>query len=630
LCPEDIVFPQSVAEMETPSPRTFWDDELGYCYMDTNIPEEQLREVGISLFVNSDGRDDVLLDTQDVIDLSRTAYAAPTVGVWVSVPKIWTRGQSITITWTLYNDGYSTAGGYLYFKGGEGASQEVYKSVSYYVRPGAFKTVYMTTPAVGLQYSVGLKTGRAWATQNGVSGYIYDKQWTNAFVQKFETPTSLPPTNDAMSTISGNPNYYWEGLANDNWNIPSENALYHCKDWDIVQAAAQIIDSYAPTTYSAFGVSLMSAIYAKCREMYNQSGASGSVHWSDLYIINHGYAGVCQEYAVLYASFARALGRPARQISAGPFGSPTSAHAWAEIWDGTTWRHADPTMGYYNNPGAYAGYDLTWTYLWAKWDDTRVDDDGSDVDGILAVHDAGYGDGDASDTALVWYDGPNTYGAFTWHESCNNKYDWLPSYNQPATSWPSSIWPTAGGTLSSHPLGFLHTSTNQGWGSGPFWYVEDLKPRPVAKFQEFRISVSYDNPSVLYEGGLGVALFDSNKQIVCYIMLYDCTDGNRDVDFYARWRMSDGTIKQWQHYNLDWVYFSNDIWMYRHDYGQGDEIWVYFGGVGSSGRILSASELQSERNRNIKYVGIQWLKADALDVMYMNANLCDVLVEFTV
>jgi len=99
------------------------------------------------------------------------------------------------------------------------------------------------------------------------------------------------------------------------------------------------------------------------------------------------YHGVCDEYAVLFISFARALNIPARQkyvhgeqvVSLFPYRTEEVSHEFAEIWDGERWVHADPEENVYDNP-AYYRYNLYYideVYILAGANDSKTDADDS-------------------------------------------------------------------------------------------------------------------------------------------------------------------------------------------------------------------------------------------------------------
>jgi hypothetical protein len=47
-----------------------------------------------------------------------------------------------------------------------------------------------------------------------------------------------------MSSQSGNPNYYWEGLSNDGYNIPVAQAMHRPTEWPIIYKAGYLVDNH--------------------------------------------------------------------------------------------------------------------------------------------------------------------------------------------------------------------------------------------------------------------------------------------------------------------------------------------------------------------------------------------------
>lgn len=67
------------------------------------------------------------------------------------------------------------------------------------------------------------------------------------------------------------------------------------------------------------------------------------------------YLGVCDEYAILFTSMARIIGIPTNFLTIqwnDWLGRP-KAHAIAEVFDGSSWIHCDPTWRSFNDPQIY-------------------------------------------------------------------------------------------------------------------------------------------------------------------------------------------------------------------------------------------------------------------------------------
>jgi transglutaminase-like putative cysteine protease len=593
---------QIIPAIEIPAPRVDFDPTMGFVY-----------------------RDQTDFDYQDMAEPDRPPPEPDPVYVYVlvTVSSTWVRGSSLSIKFSLYNDGPTTAYVRLNFLAYD-PYLEWSVTTTTSIRPFSTKVKYLykTIPST----SVGLKKGIAEVEYTSGS-QIYYKDYGYAFVQKFGNPNPLPPA-DATSAKTGSSTYYWEGLSNDGFGVPDSYALWpYCDNWNTLWRAAQWVDGYAKTTpYGAASV-LNAQVYSHTdyihegQPYYWEARASA---WCDYRIrYTMGDSGVCDEFAISYNSLVRALGIPARLILA--YG-PSISHAYSEVWAGA-WYHADPTWNAFNAPWIYALNFKVIDHVWicAKWDDRNGagstfwpndDADGSSTNDMLSWN---------LDKTAAWYDGPNDYGPLVesaeWHDPCDDESGWKDSPTNPADWWPNPIWDHAAGTLTSHYLGFIRTSSNSGWGTGPFWY-KDLGSQPLEMFRELRIKVSYDNPSAIYKGCLAVALYDSNLELVCYIMLYEWTGSYIDMDFYGRWRTQGGTVKSIAEYNVDWTYYKNDIWIYRDSY---DEIWVEFGAFYTGGRLLTASEFQAESSRDFRYVGIQWRRGSGT---YLNVNLWDIKVEW--
>jgi hypothetical protein len=76
---------------------------------------------------------------------------------------------------------------------------------------------------------------------------------------------------------------------------------------------------------------------------------------SDEFLINNGFNGVCDEYAVMNGAYLRALGIPTRRIAInGTQNNNATAHQFNEFWDGNNWIHLDPQIEILDYPSVYA------------------------------------------------------------------------------------------------------------------------------------------------------------------------------------------------------------------------------------------------------------------------------------
>jgi len=317
------------------------------------------------------------------------------VMVWVTVPKVWTQGNAISIKYDIFNDGYTTASLYLDFYTYDPGT-ELHLNMFVNVRKASFKTVYLT--GIVPTTTVGLK-GAA-STVTGSVSLQWD--WGYQYVQIFGSSDfqNMPPS-DTMTSESSNALYYLEGLPGDGWNINADNALWHCADWNIRFTAATWADGC--TTPFSCGRELTEGVTTSI--IYSNYGDYYYYTLRDLRVLQD-LKGVCDEKAVLTISTSRAMGIPARLILAQ---SSTVAHAWCELWDGYLWIHSDPTflgdlgIAIWNNPYIYQQLFTYWTgiQIQTRGDDNRYSDDGSNIDGKLAYyHDFHY---------ICGYDGLNQY-----------------------------------------------------------------------------------------------------------------------------------------------------------------------------------------------------------------------------
>ena len=395
-------------------PSVFVDDQLGYCFVSTNIPSGILESAGIDLNpLTENGKPKPLPSFSELWEmLSRDNgddYIRSSGNVYVvcTVPSLWTKGQDVPIRFYLYNDGYSTAYVTLEFTGYDYDSAIGYfdeTSVEGYttVRHYSDKVEYLYLDTSGTY--IGVKGGAASA--GGDASYDHDFGYN--FVQKFNIPPTLPP-NDDMSYTSGNPNYYWEGLSDiDGYSVDDDYALFHSDDWEIRWLAADLIDSYLLKKQNAISEKMTLEIWdLMTYKKDNSIEYSVQCAWSDYRIINMGYWGVCDEHANLAASLLRSLGIPVRRLN----GGIPNGHAWMEVWVKSSgvwqWIHADPTLGQYDNPGYYSN--VTWCKINSRWDDSihsppkTCVGDGDDTNGLLASK--GYNDR----TYEVDYPGPINY-----------------------------------------------------------------------------------------------------------------------------------------------------------------------------------------------------------------------------
>ncbi|MDN5309137.1 MAG: hypothetical protein PWP14_531 [Methanolobus sp.] len=120
---------------------------------------------------------------------------------------------------------------------------------------------------------------------------------------------------------------------------------------------------------------------------YNENALSPLYTGADIWVINDNFNGICDEFAVLYGSYSRALGIPTRRIAMlFTIGEISSGHQINEFWDGSGWIHVDATGNSISNPRVYTDglgwniYDIGAAY---GADDSRSALDGPNNDNIL-------------------------------------------------------------------------------------------------------------------------------------------------------------------------------------------------------------------------------------------------------
>jgi transglutaminase-like putative cysteine protease len=598
----------------------FFDDKLCHCHVSTNIPEHVLASIGVYLEgeVAEENIPPVPCFEELFMLVLQDGWTVGSGNVIVAatIPSVWTIGEDLAVKFDLYNQGGSTAYVTLHFEGwdsygpwGMFQTKEINVDGYTYVKAFNFKTVYLHV--IVPETPVGIK--RSVASAGGDASYYHDFCFN--FVQKYGTPSTLPP-GDAMSSTSGNPSYYWEGLPGDGFNVPDAYGLHHPDYWSLRWTAGYWID--LPRTFSEYATAsqMTTRVYENMAYWKDYEPADATA-WSDNKIVDEGYRGVCDEFAILEMTLLRALGLPCRYVWASGYGI---GHTWLECWTqngGWEWIHTDPTWNAYNNPSIY---ESSMTYfdaftIWSEWDDSihyyGCPYDGGNTNRMLA-----YNPTDAQWYAT--YDGPNNYLP-NWHDPCENVDWWADAPDQPANWWPNPIWGTASGTLTSSGR-YICTSVNNGWATGPFWYKTIGRPFTVGKFRQLRVTVEFDNPDKWYKGCFALALYDENKELVAYVKLYEWAGSAIDMDFYFMWVMDDGTTKQFTILNCDIQHLVDQLRIYR---VEGDGIWA--SGLYGYGRILTESEFQGETSRIIKYIGIQWRRGSGT---YLNVKLHEILVSW--
>lgn len=202
----------------------------------------------------------------------------------------------------------------------------------------------------------------------------------------------------------------------------------------------------------------------------------------------------------------------------------------------------------------------------------------------------------------------------TWHDPCSSTSGWV--YD---LSWPTPIWGTASGSLTSNGE-YLQTASNSGWATGPFWYKELPDPFYVSQLSKFSVTVEFSNPSGSYKGGLGVALYDAEKKMVASARVIDWTDAQISASTYLYWHLEGGGS-----YSAGKSGITSTSWYgtLTLSYVEGTGLEATMPGVSDS-VILSPEERDTESSRRVRYIGIQWLRGSGT---YLNMKLHDIVLK---
>ena len=193
------------------------------------------------------------------------------------------------------------------------------------------------------------------------------------FVQKFSRPLFVPPA--PFQSYYGNEvdaDYYFE---NPESNVGGSTYLvaYGYDSWTIIKKAGEAADAVFERRSVPYEIGKNLTYWVHDHFEYdrrNINEGSEDFYYIDLdytasalWLLTHPYngyyRGVCDEYTVVLIAFARALNIAAHYLLAFVVdGNTYNGHAFAELWDGTRWVHADPTNRLYDRPTAYQIYNV--------------------------------------------------------------------------------------------------------------------------------------------------------------------------------------------------------------------------------------------------------------------------------
>jgi hypothetical protein len=363
------------------------------------------------------------------------------ITIIVTVPSLWTRTECFYVQFDVYMDGYVYAELDFVFEGfdnfpGPDEEREVYSSASN-VRIDGPTDEYSLACYLSSSYSVGLKraevqvSGMAYYKSGGITpdavmtvepevapGMSWDWisrnwNWDYEFVARYgladlQTYGGLPPSDD-MSSTSGNPNYYWEGLPNDGYSISDSCSLFHPMWEPILYQAGYLVDNHI--SYPEYSAEVLTGAVHSLMTFDRASCYSETTN-SDMFSYNSNWCGVCDEFSVVLLSFLRVLNIPCRYIwGYGTQLGKVFSHAWSEVYVSGEWTHCDSTgdpegSHFFDEPWIYGllGISFDWIRVYSRADDSRGEygfHDGNDYNGKLHYHYDYYW--------YVYYDGPNAY-----------------------------------------------------------------------------------------------------------------------------------------------------------------------------------------------------------------------------
>ncbi len=304
-----------------------------------------------------------IASTEQGIGISSTNVIAS----WIEAPAYWDRGTTITIkvgfkiylrytytaTITVKSEIYDKYLKQLYFYEKKEASSQKTTTIS--LRPRVTKYVYVP---VSIGYTtVGLKKIIVKVTRDLQYNFNEGYNYVQRFNRNEFNPSQLPSYAYELSDI------------------------YHFNKWSIIRKAGEAVDYWDETMTSAYRTAKKLNSWIHDSFQYTDTDEFRDLTWGDERIMetyDGKYHGVCDEYAVLFISFARAVNIPARQIYIeGFYEGKWQGHAFAEIWEGSKWVHADSTWNIYDFPQIYklSGYSIKCVEIWFGADDSRCTED---------------------------------------------------------------------------------------------------------------------------------------------------------------------------------------------------------------------------------------------------------------
>lgn len=194
--------------------------------------------------------------------------------------------------------------------------------------------------------------------------------------------TSAPTVSSKMVEIYNNDDGYL--FDPDNGESLQLDDLNHQNLYGVANQAAIAGDNTSTPDLTAVAV----MTYVHDNMEYTSETLSANFTAADIWIMDNGYQGLCDEYAVLSGSYLRALGVPTRRVAIiiRLDENNTIGHQFNEFWVGNNWIHFDAQGNRFSNPLYYNGtLGLNIIGINAAHDanDSLSANDGPDGDNIL-------------------------------------------------------------------------------------------------------------------------------------------------------------------------------------------------------------------------------------------------------
>jgi transglutaminase-like putative cysteine protease len=280
----------------------------------------------------------------------------------------WTQDEIATQTVVIHNYGSTSASGLVYFVSIEDGfgTPAAYSNLA----PGANMTVSIPFMVVGSQSTVGIKPMGFFITVGPDNTVTWSGQLELNGIEKYNNDASHLPDPDGGDNLETSDLYHFpfsEGYA-------------------IISEAATAADN----TNSPFETANSLNTYVNDTMHYVDSDTNELYAASDLYVINHGHEGVCDEYSTMDVTFSRSLGIPSRFLGITWVNETgySYGHAILENRIAGAWIHSDPTWHIFNNPQVYKQGNNTHMNLikYTDADDNRYTADPAG-DGLLRFED---------------------------------------------------------------------------------------------------------------------------------------------------------------------------------------------------------------------------------------------------